>query len=151
MRLLITAGPTREPIERAQAGKETVSLWPHRGGVIQVVTVPSLTGPELFGTVSVGFSLDEQTAGTFKRLTNSEIAFAIDGRVEASTLPPRHSVQLGTLVGTDGVRVIELGDTQYVAVSRDLPLQAVSGETSRAGGPRNVPRAPSLRGRGRCP
>jgi signal transduction histidine kinase len=126
---------TRESIERAQAGKETVSLVPHPGGVIQVVTVPSLTGPELFGTVSVGFSLDEQTAGTFKRLTNSEIAFAIDGRVEASTLPARHTSQLGSLVGTDGVRVINLDDTQYVAVSRSLPLEAARGETPAAVGP----------------
>ena len=55
-----------------------MSLWPHPGGVIQVVTVPSFTGPEFFGTVSVGFSLDAETAQRFKRLTNSEIAFAVD-------------------------------------------------------------------------
>src|SRR5262245_14929637 len=66
----------REAVASAKRGRETVSLWPHAGGVIQVVTVPSFTGSEFFGTVSVGFSLDEQTAGTFKRLTNSEIAFA---------------------------------------------------------------------------
>ena len=126
---------SREPIERARAGKETVSLWPHAGGVIQVVTVPSITGPELFGTVSVGFSLDRQTAGTFKRLTNSEIAFAIDGRVEASTLPAQFNSQLGTLVGSRGVQVIALDDVEYVAVSRALPLPAVAGETSPVTGP----------------
>jgi signal transduction histidine kinase len=126
---------SREPVERARAGKETVSLWPHAGGVIQVVTVPSITGPELFGTVSVGFSLDEQTAGTFKRLTNSEIAFAIDGRVEASTLPAQFNSQLGTLVGSRGVQVIDLDDVEYVAVSRGLPLPAVAGDTSPVTGP----------------
>jgi signal transduction histidine kinase len=126
---------TRTPVERARQGKETVSLWPHAGGVIQVVTVPSTTGPELFGTISVGFSLDEQTAGRFKRLTNSEIAFAIDGRVEASTLPAAYNTQLAALVGSTGVRLIDVGETQYVAVSRDLPLQATGGDAPAIGGP----------------
>ncbi len=126
---------SREPLERARAGQETLSLWPHAGGVIQVVTVPSVTAPELFGAVTVGFSLDEQAAGTFKRLTNSEIAFALDGRVEASTLPAEYNAQLGALVGGDGIRVIDLGDVQYVAVSRALPLPAAGSDTRAVSGP----------------
>ena len=39
------------------------------------------------GTLSVGFSLDEQTRAQFKALTNSEIAFVVGGQVQASTLP----------------------------------------------------------------
>jgi signal transduction histidine kinase len=129
------ASATREPIARARQGKETVSLWPYAGGVIQVVTVPSVTGPELFGTISVGFSLDEQTAERFKRLTNSEIAFAIDGRVEASTLPPQYHAALSALVGGSGVRVVDIDDVQYVALSRALPLQATDGDLPGASGP----------------
>src|SRR4029079_8172429 len=83
----LTAGDqtnvSREPIERALAGKKPVSLWPRAGAVIQVVTVPSLTAPELFGALTVGFSLDEQTANTFKRFTDSEIAFALARHVHA--------------------------------------------------------------------
>ena len=127
--------PMKEPIERARQGKETVLLWPHAGGVIQVVTVPSMLGPELFGTVSVGFSLDELLAGLFKGLTNSEIAFAIDGRVEASTLPARHNAQLGALVGSDGIRVVDLDEMQYVAVSRALPVPATADDVPAVGGP----------------
>jgi signal transduction histidine kinase len=127
--------PMKEPIERARQGKETVLLWPHAGGVIQVVTVPSMLGPELFGTVSVGFSLDELMAGVFKGLTNSEIAFAIDGRVEASTLPARHNAQLGALVGSDGIRVVDLDEMQYVAVSRALPVPATAGDVPAVAGP----------------
>ena len=125
----------RDAVERARHGKEAVSLWPHAGGVIQVVTVPSILGPELFGTLSVGFSLDEQTANTFKRLTNSEIAFAVDGRVEASTLPAHNNAQLGTLIGSQGISVINLDDGQYVAVSRALPVQAASGGAPAVAGP----------------
>ena len=87
------------------------------------------------GTVSVGFALDEQTAGTFKRLTNSDIAFAVNGRVEASTLPAGYNEQLQTLVGSPGIHVIHLGDAEYVALSRALQLQDTAANMSPAGGP----------------
>src|SRR5882672_163014 len=125
----------REAVASAKRGRETVSLWPHAGGVIHVVTVPSFTGSEFFGTVSVGFSLDEQTASTFKRLTNSEIAFAVNGRVEASTLPAAYNQQLQPLVGSSGIHVIHLGDAEYVAVSRALRLQDTADKTSASSGP----------------
>jgi signal transduction histidine kinase len=115
-------------ITRARRGQQTVSLWPHDGGVIQVVSVPSSVGPELVGTVSVGFSLDEQAAARFKALTNSEIAFAVDGRVQASTLPVRFNERLATLIGAPGVRTIDLGDSDYVAISRVLPLIPASAD-----------------------
>ncbi|MEP6918831.1 MAG: ATP-binding protein [Acidobacteriota bacterium] len=119
----------RAAIARARRGLPTVSLWPHDGGVVQVVSVPSSVGPELLGTLSVGFSLDEQAAARFKALTNSEIAFAVDGRVEASTLPVRFNDPLGTLVGAPDVRNITLGDSDYVAVSRTLPLVPAGSDT----------------------
>jgi signal transduction histidine kinase len=125
----------REAVVSAKRGRETVSLWPHAGGVIHVVTVPSFTGSEFFGTVSVGFSLDEQTAGTFKRLTNSDIAFAVNGKVEASTLPTDYNEQLQTLVGSPDIHVIHLGDAEYVAVSRTLRLQDTADKPSPDGGP----------------
>jgi len=125
----------RNAVSRAKHGEETLSLWPHAGGVIQVVTVPSFTNAEFMGTVSVGFALDEQTAGTFKRLTNSDIAFAVNGRVEASTLPAGYNEQLQTLVDSPGIHVIHLGDAEYVALSRALQLQDTAANMSPAGGP----------------
>ena len=125
----------REAVADAKRGKETVSLWPYTGGVIQVVTVPSFVASEFVGTVTVGFSLDAETAQQFKRLTNSEIVFAVDGRVEASTLPEQYGSQLETLVGAEDVQVIQLGDGEYVAVSRVLPLQASVNHASSAKGP----------------
>jgi signal transduction histidine kinase len=125
----------RQAVADARRGEETVSLWPYTGGVMQVVTVPSFVGPEFVGTVTVGFSLDAATAQQFKQLTNSEIVFAVDGRVEASTLPDRYGSQLERLVGTEGVQVIRLGDGEYVAVSRVLPLQASVTDASSTKGP----------------
>jgi signal transduction histidine kinase len=124
-----------EAIARAIRGRETVSLWPHHGGIIQVVSVPSFVLSELVGTVSVGFSLDEHTAAQFKALTNSEIAFAVDGQVEASTLPARFNSQLSAAVGAPGVRTISLEDTEFVAVSRALPLVRRGGDP--AAGPQS--------------
>ena len=142
-RLLAESGRLRMPpeeqapheaIARAILGHETVALWPHAGGVIQVVTVPSVSGSDLIGTVSVGFSLDEQSTATFKALTNSEIAFAVGGVVEASTLPARFNAALAKEVGASGVHTVTLGDNEYVVVSRALPIAGVP-QPGDPGGP----------------
>lgn len=124
-RLRVTQGDpaAAEAIAKATRGSESVALWPHPGGVIQVVSVPSVVGSDLIGTVSVGFSLDEEAAARFKALTNSEIAFAVGGVVQASTLP-HFNAALASAVGAQGVGTIRLGDSEYVVVSRALPLAA---------------------------
>jgi signal transduction histidine kinase len=115
----------REAIADVIEGHEVVSLWPHSSGVIQVVSVPSLTANDvLVGTLSVGFSLDEQTARQFKALTNSEVAFVVGGTVQASTLPKAAFGTLASLAGIQGVRRVEIGDSDYVAISRTLALTA---------------------------
>jgi signal transduction histidine kinase len=124
-RLPMPDAPTaRDAVRGATEGRDVVSLWPHPGGVIQVVSVPSFIANELVGTLSVGFSLDEQTARQFKDLTNSEIAFVVDGRVQASTLPPEASGAIADVAGAEGVRRLQIGDSDYVAVSRTLALNA---------------------------
>jgi signal transduction histidine kinase len=125
------APAVREAIAGATRGHEMVSLWPHPGGVVQVVSLPSVMlsheeGEEIVGTLSVGFSLDEQTARRFKALTNSEVAFVVDGEVQASTLPPSAAATLASLAGAQGVRRVPIGDTDYVAVSRTLTLTPIA-------------------------
>jgi signal transduction histidine kinase len=131
-RLQTTPGdPTMaDAIHRATQGHEVVSLWPHSKGVVQVVTVPSVIGSELFGTVSLGFSLDEETAARFKALTNSEIAFAVGGRVQASTLPARFNESLTSVVQRTGIQQLSLDDIEYEAISRSLPLALSSDAAS---------------------
>ena len=83
----------RPAIRDALTGREVRGFWEFPGGVMQVVTVPvEIVSPvtaqrEIFGTLTVGFSLDEAAARRFKALTNSDIAFTIDGAVKAATLP----------------------------------------------------------------
>ena len=136
-----------QAIRLATQGREAVSLWPVRGGVIQVVSAPSVVNGQVLGTVSAGFSLDEEAAARFKALTNSEIAFAVDGRIQASTLPPEFSARLGPLVGMHGVRTITLGDNDYVVTSRALPLAPDADGTGSASARADVPTALILRSR----
>jgi signal transduction histidine kinase len=136
-----------QAIRQATQGHEAIALWPVRGGVIQVVSVPSVIGGQLLGTVSAGFSLDEQAAARFKALTNSEIAFAVDGRIQASTLPRSFDGTLAPLAGTQGVRSVRLGDSDYVVTSRRLPIASVSGGTDGAARDSSVPTALILRSR----
>ncbi|HEX6975295.1 MAG TPA: histidine kinase dimerization/phospho-acceptor domain-containing protein, partial [Vicinamibacterales bacterium] len=131
LRMSLDDPAAAETIAKATHGSEAVALWPHAGGVIQVVSVPSFVatdaGVSLIGSVSVGFSLDEQAAARFKALTNSEIAFAVGTRIEASTLPPAYNATLATAIGSSGVGTLTLGDSEYVVVSRALPLAADAG------------------------
>ena len=87
----------RQPTVRdAIAGRDSFSLLAQPGGMLQLVTVPiavGLTNPDILGTLSVGFLLDEVLAAQLKAITGSEIAFGIDGRILATTLPPKTGPQ----------------------------------------------------------
>ncbi|HSC29417.1 MAG TPA: ATP-binding protein [Vicinamibacterales bacterium] len=124
----------RETIAAAAGGREAVALWPHEGGVLQAVAVPSFIGPELVGTVTVGFSLDEHALARFKALTNSEIAFAIGNQLKASTLPPAFNDRLAPLIGRQGVQRVDLDGNDFVALSQPLALN-LTGAAPPASGP----------------
>jgi signal transduction histidine kinase len=107
------------------SGQETSGFRAHRGGILQIVSVPiwiDPNQPELLGTLSVGFSLDRRAAERFQSLTNSDIVIAMDGTVRASTLKPDAWPILAPLLSRDGIweRVI-VGDQEYIAKTRTLP------------------------------
>jgi signal transduction histidine kinase len=136
-----------QAIRQATQGHEAVSLWHVPGAVIQVVSVPSVVNGQVLGTVSAGFTLDEKAAATFKALTNSEIAFAVAGRTQASTLPREFNEKLAPFAGTRGVGTVKLGDSEYVVTSRKLPLASPSEGTDGAQSDGDVPTALILRSR----
>ena len=112
-------------VKDAQNGREAIWFWPHPGGVLQVVSVPIWIDPrqpEILGTLSIGFTLDNGVASRFRRLTNSDIAFAVNGTIQASTLPATSWPVLTPLVsGMVGVpNTVVLNDGEYVAVTREL-------------------------------
>ena len=126
-----------DAVRRALAGGEAVSFRTHPRGVMQVVTVPIsmyVSPPEILGTLSLGFVLDDELARRLGRVTESEIAFALDGRILAATLPASQRPPLAALLGTSEVSRVRLGDTDYVALARRL----TGGEASAATGPAAV-------------
>jgi signal transduction histidine kinase len=111
-------------IQSAFTGQETSAFWPHRDGILQVVSVPIWIDPqqpEIFGTLTVGFSLDNSTALRFESLTTSDIAFGMDGTIRASTLPPELWPALTGLLSRDGLwQRVPVGDEEYIATTRVL-------------------------------
>ncbi len=116
-------------IRHALAGRVSSGFWPQANGVVQVVTVPitiGLDNPEIMGTLTFGFRLDNNLATQFKRATESDIAFAVDGQIRASTLPPGDRGQLTSLLKNENVQAIALEDGEYVALKRPLVPTAAS-------------------------
>src|SRR5262249_49669444 len=81
---------TQSSVRKAIDGGESISLIPQPDGILHLVTVPIVVGishPDILGTLSVGFLLDDAFAAQLKQITGSEIAFGMDGQILASTLP----------------------------------------------------------------
>jgi signal transduction histidine kinase len=121
-------------IREALSDRETTAFWPSARGILEVVTVPIFIGqpgPEILGTLSVGFEFDERLAERLKNLTDSEIAFALDGRVQAATVPSVHFRALESLLGSPGTSRLQLGDEEFLALSRPLASLAPPGSAPR--------------------
>ena len=135
-RLLVGIGPGAEQassaIEAALDGHESITFLPTPTGVVQVVTVPLTVGPdppEVLGSLSLGFVMDDALAARFKAVTASEVAIALDGRVMASTLPLSSSDELSRVLGRQGIVRVSLGGHEYEALARPL---ATTGSTRGA-------------------
>jgi len=110
-------------VKDALAGKETVSLLPQPNGILQVVTVPiSLfqTQPLILGTLSAGFLLDDSLAARLKEITGSDVAFGLDGRILATTLPRSADAVLASHLTTSDVTTIGIDGEDYAVLPRPL-------------------------------
>ncbi len=121
-------------VKTALTGHESVSLLPQPDGILHLVTVPmsvGLTRPDILGTLSVGFLIDDAFANQLKQLTGSDIAFGMDGQVLSSTLPRADRDALSGVLrqGASMANVLLQGE-QFVA----LPMQLASGEALPEGG-----------------
>jgi signal transduction histidine kinase len=123
-------------IREAGSGREASSFWPHPGGILQIVSVPIWIDPhqpEILGTLSVGFSLDNAAAARLGALTNSEIAFGVNGAIYAATLPESLWGSLGGLLARSGpTSNVRLGESDYIALTRALSVPPQASATARA-------------------
>ena len=93
---------------------------------MQVVTVPVYVDrpePEVLGTLTAGFLLDDQRAEQLKRATGSDIAFAMNGRIVAATLPPDVRGALSSIAPAPGVSYVRLGAEDYAVTGLSLRLK----------------------------
>jgi signal transduction histidine kinase len=126
-------------VRDALAGRESSMFWLRPDGVAQVVSVPITVGaapPEIVGSFSLAFLLNDELAARFKTLTGSEIAFTAGGRVVASTLPLPAREALAPLIGKQGTSSIWVKGNQYAALVRPL---APSRRASLFGGTAAMP------------
>jgi signal transduction histidine kinase len=118
-------------VTSASAGREAGTFWLDPGGILQIVTVPIWIDPrqpEILGTLSVGVSLDSRAAERFHRLTNSDIAFGMDGAIRASTLPQELWPALVPLLGKSQLwQSVHVGNEDYIAKTQSLPAGLVAG------------------------
>src|SRR5262249_15138340 len=125
-------------VHAALAGRVTVSLlpWPPEG-ILQLVTVPiaiGLNNPEILGTLSVGFLLDDAFANQLKRATGSELALGMDGQILATTLPAAERAPLSELLRRpERSPTVTLGDEEYAALP--LALSAIGDSGVPGAGP----------------
>jgi len=126
------AGPPA--IRDALDGRDTISLLAQPNGILQVVTVPvTLDRPreEILGTLSAGFLLDDAFAAQLKQITGSDLAFGMDDRILASTLPRAEDGQLAPQLRGSGLSRLQLGSDEYEALPRSLASLATSGAGAR--------------------
>jgi signal transduction histidine kinase len=113
-----------DAVQEALAGREALRFRAHTDGILQTVTVPVMLGPdppEVLGSLTVALALDDARAVRLRAVTGGELAFAVDGRVLASTLGREHRAALAALLTGAESASAELGGNDYVALRRRLP------------------------------
>jgi signal transduction histidine kinase len=101
--------------------RETRGFWPGAHGILQFVSVPIGIDREIAGTLAGGISLDTDAAARVKALTNSEVAFAARGRIQAATLPEPLWPSLTPLLERSGITAeITLNGNEYIALTQAI-------------------------------
>ena len=108
------------------------AFWPERDGILLIKSVPIWIDPQqpaLLGTLILGASLDNDRAAHFRKLTNSEIAFGVNGAIRAATLPTHTWPSLATLLARPGASErIALDGEEYLAFATPLGPAGPAGQ-----------------------
>lgn len=110
---------------------ERETFWPGPDGILLVKSVPIFVDrrqPDLLGTLIFGAHLNNNLASRFKSLTNSDIAFGMDGRILAATLPRDTWPALAALLEKPATSArIQLGGETYLAFANPLTNDGTQG------------------------
>ena len=109
---------------RPSTSADHEAFWPEPQGILLIKSVPIWIDPQqptLLGTLILGASLDSDHAAHFKKLTNSEIAFGVNGAIRAATLPAHTWPALATLLSHPGESErITVDGEEYLAFANPL-------------------------------
>lgn len=118
------AEPVLKLADPARPLEEISTLLPHSRGLLEVISVPvvNLDGdpPLIFGRLSVGFFMDDLLAARFKELTGTEVAFAAQGKILASSLPRDSRDVLVTVLNAPDAVALRLGNEEFLALARPM-------------------------------
>lgn len=114
---------------RLDGVEQTSAYLAHPKGLVQVVSVPVFIGgepPDLLGRLTAGFFLDDTIAAQLKRLTGSEIAFAMDGRILAATLPASTHLALAALLDQQQIAAASIAGEDFFGIAHPLRTPGVA-------------------------
>lgn len=114
----------------ALSGRERIDLLAEPDGILQLFTVPIALGverPDILGTLSVGFLLDDALAAELKAVTGSELAFGVNGQILASTLPEELRSSVAGLLTARTPSNVTIGGEEFVALARPLTPNPAAG------------------------
>jgi signal transduction histidine kinase len=129
-RALFTAGDVRgavanrRPTSPSASSSPTFATLAHPRGLLQVVSVPIVLGfdpVERLGALHVGMLLDDEQARAFRAVTGSELAFAMDGRVLASSLGAAAVPAVQSVLSSAGPGMLDIGGARYAWHRYALP------------------------------
>ncbi len=103
------------------AAEGAAGFWPGAHGILQVVSVPIGIDRDIVGMLHVGLSLDAEAAARFKALTNSEVALAARGKIQAATLPESTWPTLTPLLARTGITPeTTIDGNEYISLTQGL-------------------------------
>jgi PAS domain S-box-containing protein len=108
-------------VKEALEGGEYQGLYTEEGRLFQVVSVPVFSQDQIIGTLSTGYEIDDRLARQLQAMTQSEVTFAAEGRILASTIPAARS-QLESRLGEWASRSaapfeMMLGEENYLSLA----------------------------------
>ena len=132
--VLGVSGGDAEPILRlgdpAKPLEEISTFVLRARGLLEAISVPVVTldgdPPLVYGRLSVGFFMDDRLAARFKELTGTEVAFASQGKILASSLPREARDTLSSVLDAPGTAPLTIGDQEYLYLSRPMPRDGQS-------------------------
>jgi signal transduction histidine kinase len=127
--VLGVSGGDAEPIlrlgEPTKPLEEISTFVPRARGLLEAISVPVVTldgdPPLIFGRLTVGFYMDDRLAARFKELTGTEVAFASQGKILASSLPREARDTLASVLDAPGTAPLTIGDQEYLYLSQPMP------------------------------